>query len=93
MKRRERDFLSVLRTQVPISRHVDGVNDVRGAHENCTMQNSWLHVFAETGVQSADCYGSGRGKEISFTLLMEMRNLEAERNVTNVATVRCAESR
>ena len=46
MKKREREFRSVLRRQVLISRHVDGVNDVRGAHENRTTHNSGMHVFA-----------------------------------------------
>ena len=88
----EREFRSVLRRQVLISRHVDGVNDVRGAHENWTMHSIGLRVFAETGVESVEGYSSGREKGISLTLFMEMRNLEAELNVTNVATVRCAES-
>ena len=92
MEKRERKFRRVFRAQVPIPRHVDGVNDVRGAHENWTMHSSGLRVFAETGVKSAVGYSSGREKGISLTLFMEMRNLEAELDVTNVATVRCAES-
>ena len=92
MEKRERKFRRVFRAQVPIPRHVDGVDDVRGAHENRTMHSSGLRVFAETGVESAEGYSSGREKGISLTLFMEMRNLEAELVVTNVATVRCAES-
>ena len=54
------DFRSVPLKWVPLSRHVNGVHDVGGAHENMGMHSSGLHLYAETGVEDADGYSSGK---------------------------------
>ena len=47
-KKRNLELRSLLRTVVPISRHVESVEGGSGAHEHMGVQNSGRHAFAET---------------------------------------------
>ena len=88
-QKRTLNFRSVPLKWVPLSRRADGVNDVGGAHENMGMHSSGLHLYAETGVEDAGGYSSGR-KTRHFVELVQGH--EEFGYVTGVAKVTCAEN-
>ena len=81
------NFRSVPLKWVPLSRRVDGVNDVGGAHENMGMHSSGFISTQRLELRTQMAIVAGEKQGTSLSLFRDMKNLD----VTGVATVTCAE--